>query len=173
MPAPPDPAAEDQQDDDLELSNALRAATEAADSMNNEAYFGSAPPELSSEPAPDTKPSAPSLPSLTVATASLPPPPSTPPAARAATTGASPLKTAAASATLRLDHADGARKSKSVRQASVSKKKARTWIMVTLVIMALVAVGLMLWSQQANRAASKARAKPAGLPSSTGSDLKR
>jgi len=173
MPAPRDPAAQDQQDDDdLELSNALRAASEAADSMDNEAYFGSSPPEPGSQPTPATKPSAPSL---TVATASLPPPPSTPPAVSAAAAHASPVKTAAASAPLRLDHADVARKSKSAPRTPVSqKKKARTWIMVTLVIMALLAVGLMLWSQQANRAAAnRARAKPAALPSSAGTDLKR
>jgi type VI protein secretion system component VasK len=45
--------------------------------------------------------------------------------------------------------------------------------MIALVIMAMVAVGLMLWSQQANRtAATKARAKPAALPVPAGNDVK-
>ena len=175
MPAPRGPAQSDDDDDDLELSNALRAASDAADAMNNEAYFGSSPPARGSQPTTDGKPSAPSL---TVATASLPPPADSapPPSGSAASTNVSPAKSAAASPTLRLEGLDGPRKSKPTSRSPVSQKKARAWIMVALVIMALVAVGLMLWSQQANRAArplgTKARAKP-GTSAPAGNDLKR
>jgi hypothetical protein len=151
-------------DDDLELGDALRAAGEAADAMNNEAYFGSSPPARGSQPSAD-KPSAPSL---TVSSTSLPPPDDSAPAAvetaSANAPSARPPKTAAAAPTLRLDGADGARSVKAGSRA-LSQKKARTWIMVALVLMALAAVGLMLWSQQQSRAATKARAKqPASAP---------
>lgn len=187
MPAPRGNAPADA--DDLELGDALRAATEAADAMNNEAYFGSSPPARGSQPSEDTRAGKKaSAPSLTVAANSLPPPAeSTPPApeavsgaqpaapaaaASASVPSARPVKTAAATPTLRLDGAEGVRSSKPGAQATIAPKKARTYIMVALVLMALAAVGLMLWSQQQNRAATKARAKqPASAPA--GDALKR
>lgn len=179
MPAPRGNAPPD--DLELELGNALRAASEASDAMNNEAYFGSSPPARGSQPSEDTKAGGkPSAPSLTVAANSLPPPAdSTPPAPQAASPAqaaptaeasapvpsARPAKTAAATPTLRLDGAEGARNSNPAAQTALGPKKSRTYIMVALVVMALAAVATMLWSQQQSRDATKARAKqPASAP---------
>jgi hypothetical protein len=193
MPAPRGNNAPADDDLELELGNALRAASEASDAMNNEAYFGSSPPARGSLPSEDTKAGGkPSAPSLTVAATSLPPPAdSTPPAPQAASPAlaaptseasapvpsapvpsARPAKTAAATPTLRLDGAEAARNSKPAAQAALSPKKARTYIMVALVVIALAAVATMLWSQQQSRDATKARAKqPASAPA--GDALKR
>ncbi|MEY4514788.1 MAG: hypothetical protein RLZZ450_6910 [Pseudomonadota bacterium] len=182
MPAPRGNAPTD--DLELELGDALRAASEASDAMNNEAYFGSSPPARGSLPSDEVKAGTkPSAPSLTVAANSLPPPAdSTPPTAQTAPVAAAaatsspvpsarPAKTAAAAPTLRLDGGEGARNSKPAGQG-LSPKQARTWIMVALVVMALAAVAVMLWSQQQNRESTKARAKqPASAPA--GNSLKR
>jgi flagellar basal body-associated protein FliL len=79
------------------------------------------------------------------------------------------VKTAAAAPTLRLDGAEGARNSKPGAQNALSPKKARTYILVALVVMALAAVATMLWSQQQSRDTIKARAKqPASAPAAGG-----
>jgi len=139
MPAPPGPNAND---DELELANALRAAGDAAVSMSAErandlgrpagAFTPSAPAPSLSSPAADAAQSA----TAPLAARTSAPSTSTPP------TRSAPL----GGATLRLDASDVVRASQ-----RVPSSKARGWILFALVLMALVAVGLMLWSQQVNR----------------------
>jgi hypothetical protein len=154
MPAPPGPGAND---DELEFASALKAAGDAAavsaSEPEQERAEGAAQPQVPNGTPPrdaelSASEAAESLAASQVPAAGA----SAPSTSKAPGRGASPL----GGATLRLDASDVARHSK-----AASSSKARAYILVALVLMALAAVGAMLWSQQANRAESKAPAQPA------------